>query len=285
MLRPLFVAVSGFFLCNKNVNSKLAYKDFLVSRLRVIYLPMLVWGLPWLLLNVLHVQNFGALAYNVFMYFTGGLSILYFIALIIELYVQLPVIQLVNKRMVICLAIFSISVTFGWSLVNYTTHLYMPLIVYCSFPTYIGYFALGCFIGRSRLSPNMYMAVSTVTIGWVLSVLESYYWLDFNPSSNWLGLKASVQMLAFGVISLLFTKTFTINYKSTRCTHIIEWVGSQSMPIYMSHMLLLFTLRLIGFAPSLWVTNWAVVFLLDVFFIFILTKILPNRILPYLGIR
>lgn len=91
---PFFVAVSGFFLCNKNVNSKLAYKDFLVSRLRVIYLPMLVWGLPWLLLNLLHVQNFGALAYNVFMYFTGGLSILYFIALIIELYVQLPVIQL-----------------------------------------------------------------------------------------------------------------------------------------------------------------------------------------------
>lgn len=282
---PLFVAISGFFLCNKNVNSKSAYKEFLVSRLRVIYIPMLVWGFPWLLLNLLQVTSFGALTYNIFMYFVGGLSILYFIALIIELYMQLPAIQRINRSGVIVLAIISILATFVWSLVNFVTNLHVPLIVYCSFPTYIGYFALGCYLGRARLSPNMCMAVSIVIVGSVLSVLESYYWLDLNPRNNWLGLKASVQMLAFGIISLLFTRTFTNNYKSTRYTHIIEWFGSQSMPIYMSHMLLLFALKLIGFAPNLWVTNWAVIFLLDVFFIFILTKILPNRILSYLGIR
>lgn len=39
----------------------------------------------------------------------------------------------------------SIIVTFAWTMVNHTTVLHLPLIVYCSFPTYIGYFALGCY--------------------------------------------------------------------------------------------------------------------------------------------
>lgn len=119
----------------------------------------------------------------------------------------------------------------------------------------------------------------------VLSVLESYYWLDFNPRNNWLGLKASVQLLAFGVIPLLLTKQISRNYRSTKITRIIEWLGVQPMPVYMSHMLVKSSLKDIGFAVDSWIVYWFVVLSIDVILIIVLTKFLPKRILPYWGIR
>lgn len=57
------------------------------------------------------------------------------------------------------------------------------------------------------------------------------------------------------------------------------------MPIYMTHLLIKLALNIIGFNSSFWIINWAVVFVLDVFFIFTLNKIVPNKFLPYIGIR
>ena len=91
---PFFVAVSGYFLCNKVVNTKESYCTFVRQRFKVVYVPILVWGLPWLVLNVLQG---GSILANSVLYLVGGLSVLYFIALILELYVQLPLLQRVNR--------------------------------------------------------------------------------------------------------------------------------------------------------------------------------------------
>lgn len=282
---PFFVAVSGFFLCKKEIDTKSAYLDFMKTRLLTVYRPMLIWGLPWLLLGLLHVKKLTDLCYVLSMYFLGGLSILYFIILIIELYLLLPVIQNVNKKQVVLLSIVSIVVTFGWSLVIYAFNIYPPFIVYSSFPTYIGFFALGCYLGKKQISFKVWHSVLIIILGIVLSLLESYYWLNYNPNNNWLGLKPSVQLLAFGVILLLFSRKLSDDYKSSKVKQIIEWFGVQSMPIYMSHMLVKTVLVILGFTSNWWITNWIVIFTLDVILIYILTKIFPKNILLYLGVR
>lgn len=282
---PFFVAVSGYFLCNKEISTRFAYSNFIKTRLLTVYRPMLIWGLPWLLLGLLSVKKLTSFCYVMGMYFLGGLSILYFIMLIIELYLLLPLIQKINKAGVFLLSIASILVTFGWSLVTYALNIHLPLIVYCSFPTYIGFFALGCYLGKKQTSVKVRYSISIIILGLVLAVVESYYWLNYNPANNWLGLKPSVQLLAFGVILLLFSRKLSDTYKSTKVKQIVEWFGVQSMSIYMSHMLVKFALNIVGFTPSLWVTNWIVVFALDIIFILILIKFLPRKILPYLGIR
>lgn len=282
---PFFVAVSGYFLCNKEINTKPAYLNFIKTRLQTVYIPLLIWGLPWLILELSYIESLMGLCYVSGMYLIGGLSILYFIILIIELYLLLPIIQNISKKGVILLSIVSITVTYGWSLVIYAFNIHPPLVVYCSFPTYIGFFALGCYLGKNKPSLNVWYSISIIIIGLVLAIAESYYWLDYNPKNNWLGLKASVQFLAFGVILLLFSKKISDNYKSSKLKQMIEWCGVQSMPIYMSHMLVKFTLNILGFTPTLWITNWGVVFVLDAIFIFVLNKFIPKNILPYLGIR
>lgn len=282
---PFFVTVSGYFLAPKEVSTKCAYINFIKTRFKTVYIPMLIWGLPWLCLLLLSVQTFSGACYVLGMYLIGGVSILYFIALIIELYLQLPIIQKVNVGGMIFLSIISLVVTYGWSLVNYTTDIHPPLVAYCSFPTYIGFFALGCYIGKTKMKPNVWFSLIIVILGLTLSVLESYYWLDYNPKNNWLGLKSSVQFLSLGIILLLFTKELSGCYRSNKITRIIETFGTQSMPIYMSHMLVKFALNKIGFNPDMWITNWGVVFMLDVIFIFTLAKVLPKKYLPYIGIR
>ena len=54
---PFFVAVSGYFLCNKEISTRFAYSNFIKTRLLTVYRPMLIWGLPWLLLGLLSVKK------------------------------------------------------------------------------------------------------------------------------------------------------------------------------------------------------------------------------------
>lgn len=213
---PFFVAVSGYFLANKKLGTKNEYIGFLKNRLKTVYIPMLIWGLPWLGLSLLSSQTLFGAGYVMFMYFIDGLSIFYFITLILELYITLPVIQKNKVRGVIILSIISLLVTLGWSIIKYSNGIVIPLVAYCSFPTYIGFFALGSYIGKNKIYPNLYLSIFIMIIGLIITVLESYFWLEYNPKSNWLGLKASVQFLSFGVILLLFTKRFSSYYKSNR---------------------------------------------------------------------
>lgn len=222
---PLFVAASGYFLANKVIKTKNEYCNFLKSRIRTVYIPMLIWALPWLFLRLISAHTLIQFVYSLILYFLGGLSILYFIALIIELYFQLPVVQKVKLVGVIVLSIISIAVTCAWSIINYATEIKPPLIFYCSFPTYIGYFALGCYIGRNKVSPSLWFSSIIIILGLILAVIESYFWLDYNPQNNWLGLKSSVQFLSFGIILFLFTKKISSFYKTNKMTRIIELFG------------------------------------------------------------
>lgn len=123
---PFFVTISGYFLYSKEVNTKYTYKKFITNRLKVVYIPMLIWALPWFGLALLNTHSFLKIGYITLMYLLGGMSVLYFITLILELYMLLPKIQNIGKKGVIILSIISIAFTFFWSLVNYATDIRPP---------------------------------------------------------------------------------------------------------------------------------------------------------------
>lgn len=93
---PLFLAISGYFMANKRVNTRATYKDFLKKQATKVYVPMLVWSVPYLILAYLHRES---PAVSVLLFFFGGFSIYYFIILIVQYYALLPLMQKMGQSL------------------------------------------------------------------------------------------------------------------------------------------------------------------------------------------
>lgn len=84
---PLFVAISGFFLSQKKIQTKKDYASFLKHQLAKVYIPVLIWSLPLLLVDIIHGDH---IVKNIVLYFVCGYSIYYFVAFIMQCYILLP---------------------------------------------------------------------------------------------------------------------------------------------------------------------------------------------------
>ena len=92
---PLFLAISGFFIGKKDFTQNGSYANFLRRQLPRVYVPMLIWSMPWVLQAVIQGDGiFRTLALSM----VGGMSIFYFIALIIQFYILTPAIQKINIK-------------------------------------------------------------------------------------------------------------------------------------------------------------------------------------------
>lgn len=88
---PIFIAISGFFLAQKQVS----YLPFLKRQIPKIYVPLLIWSLPYYIIALNSGYNpFAATA----IYLFCGFSIYYFIALIIQFYILSPILYKFNNR-------------------------------------------------------------------------------------------------------------------------------------------------------------------------------------------
>lgn len=87
---PIFLAISGYFLSNKDVNTQSKYSLFIKKQIPRVYIPMLVWSVPFLVYSYFNdVSVFKSLIW----FFIGGYSVYYFIILIVQYYMLLPKLQ------------------------------------------------------------------------------------------------------------------------------------------------------------------------------------------------
>lgn len=91
---PIFLAISGYFIGKKAFDTQSQYFGFLKKQTARVYVPMLIWSIPW----VVHSIIIGASPIKMLAYMLiGGISVFYFIPLIIQYYALTPVIQRINK--------------------------------------------------------------------------------------------------------------------------------------------------------------------------------------------
>ncbi len=83
---PIFLAESGFFLANKELNNFRSYFDFLVSHSFRIWLPMVVWSVP-----LFFIRDHNNYVLSILYMLIGGYSIYYFITLMIQYYAMQPI--------------------------------------------------------------------------------------------------------------------------------------------------------------------------------------------------
>lgn len=91
---PIFLAISGYFLGNKRLETWSERKVFWRKQMTKVYIPTMIVSLPYLVIALMHGEN---PLIAVLTMLICGYSIYYFIALILQYYALLPILQKVNR--------------------------------------------------------------------------------------------------------------------------------------------------------------------------------------------
>ena len=87
---PVFFAISGYFLFRKDFENKENIISFWRKQIPKVYIPTILWSLPLFFLGILNGKPLGS---SIFLLLTCGMSIYYFVAVIIQFYVLLPILK------------------------------------------------------------------------------------------------------------------------------------------------------------------------------------------------
>lgn len=107
---PLFIAISGYFLSQKAMDTRGEYICFLKKQLPKVYYPVLLWSLPSLVVFIIQGKS---ILLNVVLFIVCGMSIYYFVAFIMQCYIVLPLVKKLVYRtkwgVVILASLISVS--------------------------------------------------------------------------------------------------------------------------------------------------------------------------------
>lgn len=276
---PLFLAISGYFLVRKTAET---YRTFLKKQLPTLYLPCLLWSVPFAVSAVRH----GDSPLTTFaMTLICGMSVYYFIALIIQYYLLLPVLQTMTRtKWVLCGVISLVSVT----ATVYLRLTQLPLIFYAGFfPLWILFFATGLRAGSGggnlRLC-NRLFALGMAVAGLVLSYGEAV--LLTGLGNQGFGIKPSAFLYALGMILFLFsseTKNFMLRRMDHPLCRTLALIGRMSLGIYFTHMFFIFVFKKLG------INAWGMLFLCtalaDAICVWAARQTLPAFLNRYMGFR
>ena len=281
---PIFLFISGYFMANKVFYSISDYRGFLLKQGAKVYIPMLIWSLPYL---VMSLYSGDSLFISTLRFLSGGFSIYYFIALIIQCYIVLPILtKLSNSRGVGLTLLITIFSMLGLFYLFYIKGISLPLLVYAGpLPVWVVFFVLGIHLNRMAKP----LEISKINGGGaviflILSYIEMYYTSSYVGELKGIGIKTSSTFYSFSMIVFLYSlKSY---YKTNVMTHFITKIGEISFAIYLTHMLILLALRRI--LPFGFELNWFVWFLLNIsitcVFVITLRKVIPSKLYHLLGI-
>ena len=111
---PLFVAISGYFLGRKKIGNWSTYFHFLKDSLWIIYFPMLIWSFPDFMMRL---GDGGSALHYMMSWLTGNIHVFYFVMLIMECYMVLPLLTSINRGGGNCSSIY-------FCIVCYFIHIY-----------------------------------------------------------------------------------------------------------------------------------------------------------------
>lgn len=281
---PIFLALSGYFCGKKILSTKREMFKFWRKQIPKVYLPTLFWSLPYLLISIKKGDmSMDSITIDVLMYFICGLSIYYFIALIIQFYLLLPILQKYSSVMMPLSVISSFLSIIFITYINDIKGTSYPLIIYAgTFVVWFVFFMLGIHYSKRAAQGSLKPAITITVIGLILEICETY-WLNTNYSGGF-GIKTSSFIYSIGVVMLILSPKMKSLYKSNRLTSIVAYIGNISFGIYLVHCLIIEGVR-----HFIKISNWGVesliILLVTAIFIMFARKILPSNINRLIGFQ
>lgn len=270
---PIFLAISGYFLCSKNLATWDKRKAFWVKQMPKVYIPTMIASLPYLIISLMHGMNaFVAVIYMI----VCGYSIYYFIALILQYYALLPVLQKVTSGGVILSAAISMISVGGVTYVTKIMNPNLPLIAYAgSFPVWLVFYAMGCYLRKVKRDYSLYLPVIMVLLSIVISYAETYYWNTFYDGG--FGIKCSAYVYSMAVIMVLFSIRVEQAYKRNIVTRSIEYIGRISFAIYLYHLFVVMCFDRFHVTEMPWIIRWMVCIATTTVVVTLARRIFPKK--------
>lgn len=281
---PVFLACSGFFLAKKSLSTSNEISRFYKKQILRVYLPCLIWSVPWLLL---HLINGRPLITGVVMFLLCGFTIYYFVLLMIQLYLLLPVIQKVTNKWggVIAALVLSLMSVVLLNYIRAINGISLPMTVYAApFPLWIVFFVVGVYLSRVERNYSIGWVSVGVFIALLLQVIEARYLCSFHGVGQ--GIKPSSFVFSLLMVLLLFSTKFEERYnkRNTCIKNGISNIGEVSFVVYLSHTLVILLAGRIGFYSSApWLFRWLLIAAIDILVVLVLRGILPAKMNRYLG--
>lgn len=275
---PLFLAISGFFIGQKNFECNGQIIKFWKKQIPKVYVPTLFCSVPYLALALYHQQP---LLKNILVFLLCGYSIYYFIALIIQCYLLLPIIKKKMLNIVIGEVIFCLSI-FCVAIISYTDITRLPLIVFAGpVIVWLIFFWIGVFLSRSERNYKIEWILVGVLISFALMLIETKY--RHEATGGGYGIKPSSFIFSFLMILLLLSKRMEQKYvKDNIINKVLTVVGDYSFPIYLIHCFVI-TIVFHFVTISNWIARWTIVVAITMLFIYIVRKVLPIKCLKIIG--
>lgn len=275
---PLFLAISGFFLTIKQKEKSQII--FLKHQISKIYIPTLIWSLPYLSFDLLYNNN---IWYKSFINFIScGFSIYYFIALIIQYYILFPILRKTNIHTLIVTFIITIISVGFISYLDYISEYNLSLLRKAGpFPIWIVFFCLGIYLGKMQeRNYSIFPWFIMLLLGIIISFIETK-WL-YQSYHTGFGIKISTHIYSFAVIVLLFSnKIQKIFNEKSFLFNIITYLGRISFGIYLIHLYLIDAFRVLHLNFG-WILSTTIIIIFTITFIYTIKKYFP-KYSNYLG--
>lgn len=254
-------------------------RSFWKKQIPKVYIPALIWSILYFALSIKHGDNpIVALGMLICM----GYSIYYFIALIIQCYLLLPVLQkadsLHSGGVILAVSILS-GIAIAWFGSNK-----LPLIVYAGpFTTWLVFFYVGVILSKSERTYNIRRYFCLLPVSVIAMMVEAYL-LDMN-GQNGAGLKPTVYIFSLLMILILFSKQVQELYnENNTLNQIISYIGRISFGVYLIHCIVLMILSHI-INTNVWVVRWFLAATISILIIMISRRFMPERVNKYIGFK
>lgn len=279
---PIFLAISGYFVASKKITSINGHIAFLKKQIPKVYIPCIVFSLPYLLIAV--VSGTSCLLKKVILFFACGFSVYYFVALIIQYYILMPVFAKFNNRGgVIVTALISAFSIIAVTYVMKVMGVNLSLLVYAGpFTLWIIFFFMGVYFSAHNRDYKIQYPILMVLIGLMLQIAEYAYWSNLEVSA--LGIKLSSFIFSAGVIWLLFCRKIEDSYSENLIFKIVRKIGEVSFGIYLLHCYLIWGVDQV-FSGIGWIEKWVLVLTLTMVVIFSVKAVIPKFSIKYFGFR
>lgn len=245
---PLFLALAGYFAAKNSINHLSDVKKYWHARLVQILPPYLFWTIVSISLkSPSDFLSITVLDKDIIL--GGGIGIGYFVIVLVQYILITPLIMKIKRTS--HHIIMMVAITCGALILNYSLRIHYPESVFAHFPYYAllfiswyPFYHLGIFIRQKEYvnKPSFSVQAPKFFIFYLLFVFASIFEGLIFASRGLMNIAVSqIRITTFLASTCLFL--FSVAFYGVAATRtqktIFSWLGRNSYPIYLMHLLFL----------------------------------------------